>query len=131
MNPILLEKLQQLIEEEVRIQVNKYAQIISKRHDISLKLLLRDVDLVFTEPETTGRCRGITGKKTQCLGTGKHDGYCSRHLLQRKTPLLVAPPSSHPDLPVHIGHSLQECLFLPGCPACELLHKKPKLMIDF
>ena len=134
MNSVLVEKLQKLIEEEVRIQVNKYAQIISKRHDISLKLLLRDVDLVFTEPETTGRCRGITGKKTQCLATGKHDGYCSRHVIQRKVPALVKTPSTaqlDPGIPVHIGHSLQECLYLPGCPACEVLHKKPKLMIDF
>jgi hypothetical protein len=139
MNSILVERLQKLIEDEVRHQVNNYAQIIANRHDISLKLLLRDVDLLFTDPGCSNRCRGITTKKTQCLATGKHGGYCSRHQLQKKPPLItgkvvteakttgVQPEENIP--PHHVGHSLQETLYLPGCPACEQLHKRPKLMI--
>jgi hypothetical protein len=128
MNQTLLDKLQNLIEEEVRIQINRYAQIISKRHDISLKLLLRDMELLHSSPEVSARCLGITGKKTQCLSSGKYDGYCSRHVIQRKVPVVISvvPPGV-----AHVGHTLTESLFLAGCPACEKLREKPKLMIEF
>jgi len=128
MNQTLIDKIQNLIEEEVRVQVNRYAQIISKRHDISLKLLLRDIGLLQSSTEVSTRCLGITGKKTQCLAAGKYDGYCSRHVIQRKVPLLVAPT---PVGVVHIGHTLQESLYLAGCPACDKSREKPKLMIEF
>jgi hypothetical protein len=62
MNQALLEKIQNLIEEEVRVQINRYAQIISKRHDISLRLLLHDMENLNTSPEVSTRCLGITGK---------------------------------------------------------------------
>jgi len=202
MNQALLEKIQNLIEEEVRVQINRYAQIISKRHDISLRLLLHDMENLNTSSEVSTRCLGITGKlegpkvpqveyfvcfsitsgfanplaslirhlvsftgkKTQCLAAGKslgapplvrifcfnslvsqvahsrfarsplgllagkYDGYCSRHVIQRKVPIIV------PQTPTgiaHVGHTLRESLFLPGCPACEKTREKPKMMIDF
>jgi len=131
MNQILVEKLQRLIEDEVRAQVNNYAQIISKRHDISLKLLLRDMDLLFTDgPQEGDKCKGITKKKTQCTNKGKHDGFCSLHVIQKRVPILI-PHTPVEDVPVHVGHVLQEQLFLAGCPACDKLHQKPKLMIEF
>ncbi len=74
MNSVLVERLEKLIEEEVRHQINNYAQIISSRHDISLKLLLRDIDLLYADPGSSNRCRGITAKKTQCMAIGKHGG---------------------------------------------------------
>jgi hypothetical protein len=125
MNQTLLDKIQILIEEEVRIQVNRYAQIISKRHDISLKLLLRDIELLQTSPEVSKRCLGITGKKTQCLAAGKYDGYCSRHVIQRKVPVPVVASGV-----IHVGHTIQESLFLAGCPACERSRDQKKLMIE-
>lgn len=57
----LQERIAELVEEEVRFRVNKFAHVISKRHDISLKLLLRDVDLVFDSscsPSTSNQCKG-------------------------------------------------------------------------
>jgi hypothetical protein len=117
MNQILLEKIQGLIEEEVRIQINRYAQIISKRHDISLKLLLRDIELLTSTKEVSTRCLGITGKRTQCLAMGKYDGYCSRHVIQRKVPVVVVPPVTNTSVP-----TLQESFAIEK--------PKPKLMIE-
>jgi hypothetical protein len=74
MNTALNERIERMMEEEIRARVNKYAHIISKRHDISLKLLLRDVDLVFSENCPSNQCKGITKKKSQCLLKAKHEG---------------------------------------------------------
>ena len=119
MNQILLEKIQGLIEEEVRIQINRYAQIISKRHDISLKLLLRDIELLSSTKEVSTRCLGITGKRTQCLSIGKYDGYCSRHVIQRKVPVIVVP-------------TVMDTVVVPTLQESFAVEKpKPKLMIEF
>jgi hypothetical protein len=84
-----IEKIHALIQEEVRIQINKYARVISKRHDISLKLLLQDLEGILTETEgsdvpKTGQCLGLTAKGTQCKSSGKNQGYCVRHKDQKK-----------------------------------------------
>jgi hypothetical protein len=84
-----IEKIHALIQEEVRIQINKYARVISKRHDISLKLLLHDLESILSESENqevpkVGQCLGLTAKGTQCKSSGKNQGYCARHKDQKK-----------------------------------------------
>jgi len=132
----LMDKLQELVDAEVQKQLMKYAQVISKRHDISLKLLLRDIPLVSgapvsEEPVSDGtRCLGVTGRGIQCTFTGKFCGYCKRHVSQRKErPRTVESPMSEKN--PHVGHTMMECLFLPGCPACEKTRcSRQNLLID-
>jgi Family of unknown function (DUF5763) len=122
----LVDKIQELIESEVQKRISQYAQVISKRHDISLKLLLEDAKNVTTV--NTGQCMGLTAKKQQCRMSGPHDGYCMRHHNQRKlTP--VATPNT---VNKHVGHTLTECIFLSGCPACEKTKSmsRPNLLIE-
>ena len=138
MNETLLASLQKLVEEEVKKQLMKYANVISKKHDISLKLLLQDIVLVTggggdidlgTRPP--GQCLGVTAKKTQCKVSGLHDGYCMRHKDQKKDK-----PRNIDSLPIidknpHIGHTLKECMYLKGCPACEKSRgSQQNLLID-
>ena len=91
-----LQKIHDLIQEEVRIQINKYARVISKRHDISLKLLLHDLEGILADTETdvpkSGQCLGLTAKGTQCKSSGKNQGYCLRHKDQKKEVVKVARP---------------------------------------
>lgn len=117
----LLEKIQELVDSEVKRQIMKYAQVISKKHDISLKLLLQDIpSTADTEDGTkTGQCMGITAKKTQCKSSGKNGGYCMRHIDQKKKTVRVVDTGTETLKSPHIGHTMKECLFLPGCPACE------------
>jgi hypothetical protein len=122
----LVEKLQELIEAEVQKQISRYAQIISKKHDISLKLLLQDIPKfgseeqeveIDIEPGKKGQCLGVTATKKRCKFAGKHGGYCSRHQDQKK---VVKKVESNCDFTSkHIGHTIKDCLFLAGCPACE------------
>jgi hypothetical protein len=116
----LLDKLQELVDSEVKRQIMKYAQVIAKKHDISLKLLLQDIpNTVDIDDESkTGQCMGVTAKKTQCKSSGKNGGYCMRHIDQKKKIVRVNTDVDLPKSP-HIGHTMKECLFLPGCPACE------------
>lgn len=119
----LLEKIQELIESEVQRRLMKYAQVISKKHDISLKLLLQDLgtDNVGVEETKTGQCKGITARKTQCKSSGKNGGYCMRHISQKKEPPKKVPdsPTTEENKNKHVGHTMKECMFLVGCPACE------------
>ena len=128
----LLEKLQELVEAEVQKQMIKYAQIISKKHDISLKLLLQDIPTKIvteeTEPLTVGQCHGITASKKQCKFTGKHGGYCMRHQDQKKVIRRIV---STDEVNPHIGHVMKECMYLVGCPACEKSRgSRQNLLID-
>ena len=130
----LLEKLQELVEAEVQKQLMKYAEVISKKHDISLKLLLRDIPSKFSvadEPVSdSSRCIGVTAKGIQCTFSAKYCGYCKRHVSQKKDrpKSLESPTEKSP----HVGHTMKECLFLPGCPACEKLrNSRQNLLIDF
>ena len=121
----LLEKLQVIVDDEVKKQLMKYAHVISKRHDISLKLLLQDISLTGDQPENeevskkAGQCLGITAKMTQCKTNGKHGGYCMRHQDQKKEKKKTVMTNVVVDKNPHIGHTMKECLFLAGCPACE------------
>ena len=126
----LLEKLQELVEVEVQKQLNKYAQIISKKHDISLKLLLQDIPTKLdTEvPLATGQCLGVTAAKKQCKHSGKHGGYCMRHQDQKKVIHRIV---SANEVNPHVGHTMKECMYMIGCPACEKSRgSRQNLLID-
>ena len=114
----LVEKIQEFIEAEIKKELLKYAQLISKKHDISLKLLIQDISTKYEPSETNSeQCMGITAKKTQCKSSGKHGGgYCKRHIDQKKK---VTLPKVFSSGDVHVGHTIKECMFLAGCPACE------------
>jgi hypothetical protein len=140
----VLEKLRELVDSEVQKQVQKqisrYAQAISKRHDISLKLLLEDIPKfgseeqedveVDIEPGKKGQCLGITASKKRCKFSGKHGGYCSRHQDQKK---VIKKVESNCDFTTkHVGHTITDCLFLAGCPACEKTKgSRQNLLIEF
>jgi hypothetical protein len=127
----LLEKLQELVEAEVQKQMIKYAQIISKKHDISLKLLLQDIPTKLVtgdEPLASGQCLGITAAKKQCKVSGKHGGYCMRHQDQKK---VIHRTVSTDEVNPHVGHTMKECMYMIGCPACEKSRgSRQNLLID-
>lgn len=118
----VIEKIQDVINSEVQKKLTKFAQLVSTRHDISLKLLLQDLASLegetIIEPVKSSQCLGITGAKKRCKFAGKHGGYCARHLDQKKVLKKVA--SENLEVATkHVGHTLTDCMFLAGCPACE------------
>jgi hypothetical protein len=129
----LLEKLQELVESEVKKELMRYAQVISKKHDISLKLLLQDIHTKEDGVSKTtggGQCLGVTAKKTQCTFSGKNGGYCTKHISQKKA-VKVVDTVVETEKNLHIGHTMKECMFLAGCPACEKTKQRTQnLLID-
>ena len=131
----VIEKIQEVIKSEVQKKLNKFAQLVSTRHDISLKLLLQDLAGLnesgeeVVELDKPSQCLGITGTKKRCKFTGKHGGYCSRHLDQKK--VLKKVSSINSEVTKHVGHTLKDCMFLVGCPACEkVTSSRQNLLID-
>lgn len=129
----LIEKIQELIDSEVKTQLMKYAQVISKKHDISLKLLLQDIhshgELCLDAPAKKCQCLGITAKKTQCTFLARHHGYCTKHMSQRK--IVHKEVDEVVEKNPHVGHTMKDCMFLAGCPACEKARKPfQNLLID-
>ena len=136
MSSSTIDMIHALINAEVERRMMKYVQIISKKHDISLKLLLQDIPLtsgstnVVCEKSSSSQCLGVTAKGIQCTFTGKNSGYCTRHVSQRKEKVVVVPELVG-EKNIHVGHTIQECMFLKGCPACEKTRSsKQNLLID-
>jgi len=146
----IINQISELVEKEVRLAVDKkltkHLEYISKKWNISLKILLQDSinieDGKLTIEEThsdsgsyDGQCLGIKGTdRKRCTFTGKYGGYCKRHRDQKKIerPTVQLSPKSAPVVMEHT-HTFQECLFKPGCPACEKSKRIPSsenLLID-
>lgn len=142
---MILEALTQLFEEEVDKKVNekitKYVEYISKNYDISMRLLLRDLQNIdeltsntipSTGVSTPGQCLGInksTGKR--CKYKTKHPhGYCNKHAEQvPKKPISVINNTKAVEIIEH-NHTIPP-MFSKDCPACNKKNgSRENLLID-
>ena len=146
MSSVALSHISEIIESEIQKALNekltKYAEYVSSRYDISLRLLMQDLEnidsLVIQSPRNSlnlndGKCKGIKANGKRCTFAPKSHGYCTRHLDQRK---VERPTISHTTTTLSAishNHSFTECLFKVGCPACEKSKRpssKDNLLID-
>jgi hypothetical protein len=135
------ELIQKEVEKTIDRKLTKYLEYISKKYDISLKLLLQDFvnmeDGLLSPrevPSGSGQCLGMMANRRRCNFAGKYDGYCKKHFHQKKVsrPTTIVPPST--TVIIEHTHTFQECLYKKGCPACEKNKKVPSsenLLIDF
>lgn len=143
-----LSHISEIINSEIQKALNekltKYAEYVSQRYDISLRLLMQDLEnienLTLQSPRNSmdlndGKCKGIKSNGKRCTFASKSYGYCTRHLDQRKIERpTVAPPTTTVANEIVHNHSFTECLFKIGCPACEKSKRpssKENLLIDF
>lgn len=126
-----------LIEQEINKQVNakitKYIEYVSRRYDVSLKLLLQDLECIdnlpaVCEPVSETQCIGMRSGNKRCKLRGQYGGYCRWHQDQkkRKEPMVTTcqPVVEH-------NHSIPP-LFSANCPACQKTSSIPekKLLIE-
>ena len=108
----LIEKIAKLVDEELEDRVNtilnEYAEILSKKHGISLDVLLKD--LPETYASTT--CKGTKSNGQRCGFKSSEDGYCKHHTLQGKRicQRVFSSSSLHNHGP--------EQMFVRDCPGC-------------
>ena len=138
---MLLQALTKIFEDEVEKKVNeklnKYIEHVSKTYDISMKLLLRDLqnidDLTTINSKGSkpggkpGQCLGINSNSKRCKFQGKIDGYCSRHVDQK--PRHSVPVKTTEPVIEH-NHTIPP-MFSKDCPACNHKNKsRDNLLID-
>ena len=113
-------KLQTLWDEEVETEVYrrtiKVMEKISYKYSINLKLLLSEI------PNQLNFCRGFKKDGSPCIARAKLNGMCGSHIDQ---PQLRGPIEmvSKNNEGIRHTHNLTECIFKPGCPACEVSRK--------
>jgi hypothetical protein len=111
----LHEKIAELIDEEVDQRLvgmmNEYVEIISKKHGISMDLLLKDIPKTFSGTICKGTKRN-DGKR--CTFRATDNGYCRHHSMQgnRLMCTSLVRSNSHNHGP--------ERGFVENCPGCEL-----------
>jgi len=113
-------KLQTLWDEEVETELYrrtiKIMEKISYKYSINLKLLLSEI------PNPLNFCRGFKKDGSPCIARAKLNGMCGSHIDQ---PQLRGPVEmvSKNNEGIRHTHNLSECIFKPGCPACEVSRK--------
>jgi len=113
-------KLQTLWDEEVETELYrrtiKIMEKISYKYSINLKLLLSEI------PNPLNFCRGFKKDGSPCIAKAKLNGMCGSHIDQ---PQLRGPVEmvSKNNEGIRHTHNLTECIFKPGCPACEVSRK--------
>ena len=111
----MYEKVVKLMDEEfeerINVVVNEYAEKISKKHGISLDLLLKDIPKCYT----TTICKGTknSGQRCNFKAVASGNGYCRHHALQgqRICQRVFSSSSIH-------NHGADK-MFVKGCPGCE------------
>ena len=113
-------KLQTLWDEEVETELYRRTirimEKISYKYSINLKLLLSEI------PNPLNFCRGFKKDGSPCIARAKLNGMCGSHIDQ---PQLRGPVEmvSKNNEGIRHTHNLSECIFKPGCPACEVSRK--------
>ena len=117
----IAQKIESLINEEVARKLAGYLTHISRTYDISLNVLVQDLER--SAASTSNRCLGKTNKGTQCTRQSKYNGYCKLHE--------VIPTVSRPVIST-VGHNHGiPPLYRADCPACNTNKVTEKLLIDF
>ena len=115
MSDTITEQICKLINDEVKIQVNKiltsYAERISIRHTIPLRILLEDIGIDVK----IDQCLGVSKSGKRCKFHASTNGYCKKHQEQKKPETCISLENKHTHPPT--------ILFQSGCPVCE---KRPK-----
>jgi hypothetical protein len=110
------------ITKQLNYKLSKFADLVSKRHGIPLKLLLEDmVKTNSAKPSSSepDMCMGIVKGGNRCKRRGIHGGFCGWHLNQKKEKEARIEMTTQPTVEqVKHTHPIGKPLFLAGCPVC-------------
>ena len=110
MNPYekIMETVDEVLNERLVSMMNEYVDIISKKHGISIDLLLKDIPETFSGTI----CKGAKTDGRRCTCRGIHQGYCRHHAVQG-THLKHMPISRN-----HSHNHSPELMYVKDCPGC-------------
>jgi hypothetical protein len=113
----LYDRIADIFDEELNERLvsmmNEYVEIISKKHGISMELLLKDIPEIFSGTI----CKGVKADGRRCTFRGINDGYCRHHVTQinRLKHMSIARSNSH-------NHS-PELMYVKDCPGCKFANE--------
>jgi len=108
----LYDRIADIFDEELNERLvsmmNEYVEIISKKHGISMELLLKDIPETFSGTI----CKGAKVDGRRCTFRGINDGYCRHHATQvnRLKHMSIVRNHSHTHSP--------ELMYVKDCPGC-------------
>ncbi len=105
----IVELVEQEVNERVSTLLGEYAENISRKHAISLDILLRDLPSIAN----VSLCKGTKSNGQRCLFKANESGYCKHHTIQGEK--LRHRSLSSSNLHTHGP----EKMYVPGCPGCE------------
>jgi hypothetical protein len=137
LSEIVIAQVFKAVEDEINKQVNyklsKFAEVVSKRHGIPLKLLLEDMIKTSCSKMSSSEhdvCMGIVKGGNRCKRRGIHDGFCGWHLNQKKEKEARIVAEQPKVEQIKHTHPIGKPLFLVSCPACARQQKpQEKLLI--
>jgi len=94
----------------------EFAKIISDVYHINLKQLCKYL------PNSGKFCKGYKKDGSPCTGKAKLNGMCNNHMDQKpgKEPIEMTMLNNEG---IKHSHTFLECIYKPGCPACETSKK--------
>lgn len=128
------EKLEKEINKQVESRLTKYIEHVSQTYDVSLKLLLRDLqklDELERPKSKSGICMGIKANGSRCTCKAVVRGYCRRH--QNQIPVKpVVKKQSEIEMKDFVKHThIIPPMYDPDCPACKQnTQEKEKVLIE-
>lgn len=106
-------KIVEMIENEVNERVctllGEYAETISRKHAISLDILLRDLPSITS----VSLCKGTKSNGQRCMFKGGENGYCKHHTVKGEKIRHRSLSSSN------LHNHGPEKMYVRGCPGCE------------
>ena len=114
LNELICEFVEDGVDSYYNEQLNQTLENISKKHQIPLELLLRDIPQINGGDRCRGKKRGRDGGgEVRCSFKAGENGYCKYHKQQGEK----VQPRCLPSLQLHNHGS--EKMFVRGCPGCE------------
>ena len=112
----IVDLVEQEVNERVSVLLGEYAETISKKHAISLDILLRDLPHIAN----VSLCKGTKSNGQRCLFKGGGSGYCKHHTVQGEKIRHRSVSCSN------LHNHGPEKMYVRGCRGCE----KSKELID-
>tara|TARA_B110000467_G_C17902379_1_gene255555 strand:+ start:158 stop:547 length:390 start_codon:yes stop_codon:yes gene_type:complete len=105
----IVDVFEEELEARIDIMMSSYAEIISKKYQIKLASLLRDIPVMSSNPV----CKGTKPDGSRCTFKSNPGGYCGKHQKQGDK----IKQRTHESINGHNhGPGLRNVI---GCPGCE------------
>jgi len=125
MERTIMQAVDDEVDRRVSDRLSAVLQHISKTYRISYERLMKET---ATLEVNTGQCLGLIGSGKRCTRHARFEGYCKSHQDQKPIVRMKEVETDHVVPALSHTHTLPP-FFLAGCPACEKVSSRPRMII--